>query len=75
MQLAERGRLMELTSKAISINRELLKEEKCLLEAAEYLEPLPLKGVSDKINELIVNEHLHVAAIKSLLQIVTKGNK
>ena len=61
-------KLIELTSKAVSINEKLLKEEKDFMAAVELDQEMwLLEKMSDDINLLIRKEHLFVGAIKMIL--------
>jgi len=65
----ENTRLIELTSRAASINKELLKEEEELITAIkENSETGRLERISDKINSLIRKENLFVGALSAVLK-------
>lgn len=72
MQINERARLLKLTTRAISINKELLAEERKFADFALLSTDIPfLSQMNEKLNDL-VKEHLYLAAAKSLLQIMAK---
>jgi hypothetical protein len=62
-------KLMELASKAVGINKRLLREEKDFIAAMELNEDQSvLEKMSNEINLLIRKEHLFVGAIRMALQ-------
>lgn len=73
MQINERARLLKLTTRAISINKELLAEERKFADFALLSTDIPfLSQMNEKLNDLVAKEHLYLAAAKSLLQIMAK---
>jgi hypothetical protein len=65
----KKNKLIELTSKAVSINEQILEEEKNFIDAVEqHLEMRFLTRISDKINNLLRKEVLFVGATNSLLK-------
>lgn len=69
MELSERNKIRELTSKAVSINIVLLEEERRLIDALTRNERAELlKEIADKISVLIRKEHLLIGATKKHLQ-------
>jgi hypothetical protein len=69
----ERIKLIELTSKAVAINEELLADEKEFIAIAgdSSVDVGSLREMNDPLNELCSKELLLLAASKSLLQITT----
>lgn len=67
MQEREQNKLIELARKAVSINEELLGDEKRFIEAVSSNQNF---SSVVEINDLCSREHLCLAATKSLLQII-----
>ncbi len=64
----ERSKLIELTSRAISINESLIDQEKEFVAAtADGLAPNILKAMSDNIKLLIRKESLFIGAMHNYL--------
>jgi hypothetical protein len=62
-------KLMELASKAVSINKQLLQEEEEFISAVEQRKEVSLlEKMPDNINLLIRKEHLFLGALKRQLQ-------
>jgi DNA-binding MarR family transcriptional regulator len=73
MQENERNKLVELTKKAVTINEELLANEKKFIEeVSSGGKDSSLEELNEKLNELCSKELLYLAATKSLLQIINK---
>lgn len=71
MNETERNKLIELTSKAVSVNEKLLSDEKKFIEAVSAnSDHVVLEEMNEQLNELCSKEHLLLAASKSLLQII-----
>ena len=67
----ERNKLIELTSRAVSVNEKLLSNEKEFIAAVSATSDLTsLEAMNDRLNVLCCEEHLLLAASRSLLQIM-----
>jgi hypothetical protein len=74
MDVNERNRLIELTTRAVSVNERLLTEEKRLIAAAASAEDLhTLIELIKKLAALCRTEHLYIDAAKSLLTSITSN--
>jgi hypothetical protein len=72
MNESERNRMMELVSRAISVNEQLLDHEKRFMDAVSTSADLSsLQELSDHLNELCSKELRFLAASKSLLKIMS----
>jgi len=72
MHKNERSKLIELTSRAVAVNEELLGDEKKFIAAIDSSsDVLYLLEMNEHLNELCSKEHLLLAASKSLLQIMS----
>ena len=67
----ERDKLVDLTSKAIEVNKELLADEQRFIVAVPTASESSLHEMNEHSNDLCSQEHLLLAASKSLLQMVT----
>ena len=73
METIERDKLIELTKKAISINEQLLCDEKKFLTAiSSQQDTISLQEMNESLNNLCGKEHLYLAAAKSLLQMINR---
>jgi hypothetical protein len=73
MQKSERNKLIELTERALTINEELLADEKKFIKAVSSGEDLSsIKELNEKLNQLCRKEHMYLAATKSLIKTIQK---
>jgi hypothetical protein len=73
MQETERNKLIELTSRAVSVNEELLADEKKFIATISTSSDVStLHAMNEHLNELCSKEHLLLSASRSLLQIMLK---
>ena len=76
MSALENKKLVELTSKAVSINEELLKEEREFIAAAnENKEITILEKMSRRINILVRKEHLFLGAVGMFIEKIKSSSK
>ena len=75
MDEREKNKLIELTSKAVSINEKLLADQKRFIDAIMSQEDtVALEETNEKLNELCRIEHLFLSATKSLLQRINNNH-
>jgi hypothetical protein len=76
MSILQNKKLVELASKAVSINEELLKEEREFINAVkEDKEITALERMSERINLLVRKEHLFLGAVQLLIKKISRSSK